>query len=103
MNNIKTGKDNNTNNESSDDEKCTGDNKQSFELGTIFTATRKANNKMVKTVTTQDHRIINTNKTSTREIKQLIINQRKKMKILLKNMHMLTADVTPSALEEMHG
>ena len=95
MNNIKTGKDSNTNNESSDDEKNTGDNKQSFELGTMFTATRKANNKMVKKVATQDHRIINTKKTSTREkknykIKQLIINQRKKMKILLKNMHMLT-------------
>ena len=69
MNNIKTGKDSNTNNESSDDEKNTGDNKQSFELGTMFTATRKANNEMAKKVTTQDHRIINTNKTSTREIK----------------------------------
>ena len=67
MNNIKTGKDSNTNNESSDDEKITGENKQSFELGTMFTATRKANNKMVKKVTTQDYRIINTNKTSTRE------------------------------------
>ena len=69
MNNIKTVKDSNTNNESSDDEKDIGDNKQKFELGTIFTATRKVNNKMVKKVTTQDHRIINTNKTSTREIK----------------------------------
>ena len=74
----------------------------------MITATRKANNKMVKKVATQDHRIINTKKTSTREkknykIKQLIINQRKKMKILLKNMHMLTADMTPSTLEEMHG
>ena len=59
MNNIKTGKDNNTYNESSDDEKSTGDNKKSFELGKMFTATRKANNKMVKKVTTQDHRIIN--------------------------------------------
>ena len=48
MNNIKTGKDSNTNNESSDDEKSTGDNKQSFDLGTMFTATRKANNKIVK-------------------------------------------------------
>ena len=35
----------------------------------MFAATRKAHNKMVKTVTTQDLRIINTNKTSTREIK----------------------------------
>ena len=72
MNNIKTGKDNNTYNESSSDEESTGDNKQSFELGTMFTATRKANNKMVKKkkkVTTQDHIIINTNKTSTRETK----------------------------------
>ena len=73
----------------------------------MFAATRKAHNKMVKTVTTQDLRIINTNKTSTREIKlqnrTTDNNQRKKMKILLKNMHILTVDVTPSVLDEIHG
>ena len=53
----------------SDDEKNTGDYKQSFELGTMFTAARKYNNKLVKKVTTQDHRIININKTFPREIK----------------------------------
>ena len=55
MTNIRICKDSNTYNESLDYEKSTGDNNQSFELGTMFT--------------TQDHRIINTNKTSTREMK----------------------------------
>ena len=46
----------------------------SFELRTIFKSIKRANKKMMKTKITEELRIINTNKTSAREIKLLIIN-----------------------------
>ena len=69
MDNMRNGKDSNTKNESLDYEETLYILKKSFELGTMFTSTKRANKKMMKTKITKELRINNANKISPGEIK----------------------------------